>query len=167
MSNYGHFAYSIGYTQISTSLPEHSSGTQIPYYLDKYYYFRCEVNNSLRQVWKISGSEVFRLGPSFTAPSFREEESLSLFVEDVVDHGNSLRYYVSYLWFNSSKFEEASNVTCASETEDATILFQHQGSQRMCCSGYNYYINAYVFYRWKPDSRNYSRFDRDLLKKIT
>ena len=75
----------------------------------------------------VSGTEKFTLGLNYQAPSFNDESSINLYAEKVT-HGVSSASFVSYLWFNSSKHMEATNVTCASLTHNITIRLEPYGT---------------------------------------
>ena len=100
---------------------------RVCYQPNTYYRFRCEVLNSVRQVWMVSGTEKFTLGLNSQAPSFDEESSMNFYAEKVTP-GVSSASFVSYLWFNSSKHMEATNVTCASFTRNITIRLDPYGT---------------------------------------
>jgi hypothetical protein len=87
----------------------------------KYHYFRCEVRGSLRQVWSLSGVEMFRVGPGSRPDDFSTNDCFNLFVQDVNSgHDPSQTDYVSYLWFNCSD-PIPTSVTCKSDEEEVTI----------------------------------------------
>ena len=88
------------------------------------YHFRCEVRESSRQVWKLSGNEKLRVVHTTRAPSFHEDDFVNVFVEDII-HGNtaSETSYVSYLWIYSLDHERPTNISCESSTHQFTIKF--------------------------------------------
>lgn len=72
---------------------------------ERYYYFRCEVKNSLQQVWKVNDVEMIRLGPTSRNSDFFPTEPLNFLVQEVITGDSPFQTsYVSYLWFNSSNY---------------------------------------------------------------
>ena len=114
----------IGNTQMSCS----SSGISpsvLCYYPGRYYHFRCEVKESLRQVWRVDGAEELRLGPTSTTNDHFPEEPLNFFIDQVttVDNNPQQTTFVSYLWFNSSKYVPTT-VACESATHTVSIMLK-------------------------------------------
>jgi hypothetical protein len=80
-------------------------------------------------VWKVSGEEKLRLGSNTLPSDIFPEEPLNFFIQNVTVGDSPLQTtFVSYLWFNSSKYP-ATNVTCEkSVTERVTIALEaHDG----------------------------------------
>ena len=94
----------------------------------EYIHVRCEVINSLRQVWRLSDVEVFRLGPNSESNVFDTNGFLYFFSESVlVNKTPSRTSFVSHLWFNSSFMAKNMTVTC--ESAEDIVLVENYGNQ--------------------------------------
>ena len=113
--------YYLGNTELSCSTPE-GSPHNICYSPGTFYQFRCEVNNSLRQEWKLSNVEIFRLGPNSPAPSAVKMGSHYIFTQEVIDNSGTRANYLSYLWLNTSTYEGRIEVTCESGEEKSITI---------------------------------------------
>ena len=116
----------VGNMEMSCSSSQMPSPNVLCYSPGQYYHFRCDVQGSLRQVWKVDGTEMFRLGPSSTTADFFPTEPLNFFVHQVIVGDNPLQTtFVSYLWFNSSNFIPTT-VACESATQNISITLMER-----------------------------------------
>jgi hypothetical protein len=113
-----------GNMEMSCSSSQMPSPNVLCYSPGLYYHFRCEVRGSLRQVWKVDGDEMFRLGPSSTTADVFPTEPLNFLVHQVIVGDNPFQTtFVSYLWFNSSNFVPTT-VTCESATQNISVTLE-------------------------------------------
>ena len=89
----------------------------------EYYYFRCEVKESIRLSWRIDGTENHRLGPNSKPNEFHEESNFTFYTENVTAGARpSLTSYVSHLFFPASTFDMTMyNITCESNEGNMRI----------------------------------------------
>ena len=81
----------------------------------EYYYFRCEVKESLVLSWTIDDKVIHRLRPNSIPNEFHKESNFTFYTENVtVGAIPSLTSYVSQLFFPSSIVDMAMSITCAS-----------------------------------------------------
>ena len=118
---------------MSCSSSQMPSPNVLCYSPGQYYHFRCEVQRSLVQVWKVDGVEMFRLGPISTTADFFPTEPLNFLVHQVIITDNPLQTtFVSYLWFNSSNFVPTT-VTCESATQNISVTLERYGTSVSLC----------------------------------
>ena len=111
----------------------------IQYCPDAYYYFRCEVKQSLYQYWLISGIVKERYVVNSVPFEERPREPLNFLLQSVTPFGGSeeVGTYISYLWFNS-RYNVAS-VTCGSDEYPRTIRLEPAtGTIFYLIQSYNY-----------------------------
>ena len=88
----------------------------------EYYYFRCEVKESIVLSWKNDDKVIHRLGPNSKPNEFDEERNFTFYTENVtVGARPSLTNYVSHLFFPASTFNMAMYITCESNERNKTI----------------------------------------------
>ena len=87
-----------------------------------YYYFRCEVRNSVLLIWKIGGIDTHCLGHSSKANEFYKNGNFNFFTEIVTTGASaSQTSYVSHLFFHSSILNDTMDVMCASSEDNDAI----------------------------------------------
>ena len=88
----------------------------------EYYYFRCEVEESILLLWRIDGTEIHRLGPNSKPNEFHKGRNFTFYTESVtVGARPSLTSYVSHLFFPASTFDMAMSITCESNEGNKEI----------------------------------------------
>jgi hypothetical protein len=106
----------------------------IQYCPDTYYYFRCEVKQSLYQFWLINGIEEERYVTNSVPFEERPREPLNFLLQSVTPFGGSeeVGSYISYLWFNSRN--NVTSVTCGSDEYPRTIRLEPATGGVQCLS---------------------------------
>ena len=89
-----------------------------------YYFFRCEVTGSSRQVWKVNGDEKLRLWANSPDKALILVDSLKFLVEEVISADNiaSDTTFISYMWFDDpSVFDHNMDVVCESAESESHV----------------------------------------------
>ena len=96
----------------------------------KYYFFRCEVSNSLRLVWKAFEVEIRRFGSTSQPNTFVTEDVYHLLLSNIIPGDEpSAMYYLSYMWFNQEHLQGVMNVTCESDNNEENITVEKYGNK--------------------------------------
>ena len=94
----------------------------------KYYFFRCEVYDSLRLVWKVFKDEIQRFGSTSQPNTFVTEDSFHFLLSNIIPgDGPSTMYYLSYMWFDQESIQGVMNVTCESDNNTEIIPVEKYG----------------------------------------
>lgn len=90
----------------------------------EYYYFRCEVKESILLLWKINGVETSRLGPHSPSNHYYKKDDYDFYTESVTvgeSDSPSDTSYVSHLFIKSSIVDGSVNVACESADGNTSI----------------------------------------------
>jgi hypothetical protein len=90
---------------------------KICYGLNEYYFFRCNTTG-VQQVWIMDGIEIARFTTNTIIEETIPEEPLNILIQHRISGDEEeTANFVSYVWFNSSNFNNANYIGCGSSSE--------------------------------------------------
>ena len=94
------------------------------------YYFRCDVSLCSRLIWEISGNPILTILTHTKPSDVITQDPVNVFIQKIsLGESEKENNFTSYLWFNSSYFEDEDSVdvTCKSFENNKTMTIRYPG----------------------------------------